>query len=340
MDRRTRRWTGAWGTGLALGLAVIAGTRPTARADITIPDPPKSKRVPVVETLDWGAFADRVARRHVVQAGETLRAIAAAHCGDAARWKAVADANPAVVAAPDRIRAGDRLWLPPARSFAPAAPAADADPKTTLEPWYDAFAMRWVGRRTRGVGDRLSPEPSPPAVGALLLVPHGDTPALLAALAGGDVRLDDPILARALQAGFGTDNLVHADEPTARIEVTTRLTGRDGSSVTMSRDTRRVDASGRVVKDLRALEPRDVSGFGLPVPRPSPRTPVPPPAVADEAPPPAPPPAPPSEDGDAPSPPAEIPGRWPAWLGLLVAALGGAILGGLAIARRRRSPGA
>ncbi|MFO0934654.1 MAG: LysM peptidoglycan-binding domain-containing protein [Planctomycetota bacterium] len=331
MDRRTWWW---W---VGIVLSTGAATRGAARADITIPDPPRSKRVPVVETVDWGVFQDRVSRPYTVKAGDTLRSIAAAQCGDAARWKVLVEANPALAAAPDRIRTGDALWIPPPRAFAAVAPpaAGTADPKTALEPWYDAFTLKWVSRHQTGIADRT--EPAPPArsrTGSFLLLPHADTAAIVAARASREVPWGDPLLARAVFVGFGHPNLVHTDEGTVRIEVTTRLTGRDGASVTRTQDVRRLDAAGKVVTKGVPVEEVDLLG------RPLPLRPVPTPTSSpDETPPPAPPSSPPGAEPlvDA---PADDGARWPAWLGLFVAGTGAAVLGGIAVVRRRRSPAA
>jgi hypothetical protein len=323
-----------WGA-LAWGAAACG----PVHADIFPPEPPNSKRVPVVETVDWGAFQDRVSRPYTVQAGDTLRSIAAAQCGDAARYKVVVEANPAVAAAPDRIRAGDTLWLPPPRAFAPVVPpVAGTDPNTSLEPWYDAFTLKWVGRRQMAIDERTAP--APPArskSGSFLLVPHPDTAALLAALTSRPVPPEDPLLARALSVTFGVENRVHTDEGTVRIDVTTRLTGRDGASVTRTQTVRRLDAAGKDVTTVVPLEAVDLLGLRL-RPRPAP-TPT---ASPDEPPPPPTPlpPTPPNAPPGAAEAPADPPGRWPAWLGLAVAAVGGLVLGGFAVARRRRSPAA
>jgi hypothetical protein len=324
------RWTSI-GRRATLGVAWVAIAIPTASADLVVPDPPKSKRVPVVETVDWGVFQDRLSRPYVVVAGDTLRRIAAAHCGDAARWKVLVEANPALAAAPDRLRVGDVLWLPPVGALAPAPTlAADADPDTALAPWYDAFAVESLSRYRMRVGARYAPPPPGPAPnGSFLLVPHSDAAALLAALAARVVPTDDPLLARAMHVGFGHANLVHEDEGTVRIEVTTRLSGRKGNAVTMERQVRRLDAAGRGVSTTRPLEPLTRLN-GVPAPPPADRPPNPPP----EGPPTSPPLA--SAFDAAPDDGC----RWPGWLGLLVAGVGAAIVGGFAVGRRRRSAAA
>lgn len=336
MIRRTARWV-TWA-----GLVAIAWERDPTRADIFPPEPPNSRRVPMVELVDWGVFHDRVSRRYVVQPGDTLRGIAAARCGDAARWKVLVDANPAIAAAPDRIRAGDELWLPPPRAFDPVVPPpAGTDPDSVLEPWYDAFTLKHASRRMAAVADRTDvAPPARSATGSFLLVPHPDTAALLEALVSRPAHPGDPLLARAIFVAFGFDNHVHADEATVRLEVRTRLTGRDGGGVTRTQDVRRFDAEGRLVTTVVPLEQVDMLGRPLrprPVPTPtaSPDEPPLPPTRT----PPADLPAGPDAHGAAEAPADEL-RRWPTWLGLAVAGVGGLILGGLAIARRRRSPAA
>jgi nucleoid-associated protein YgaU len=49
---------------------------------------------------------------HVVQKGETLCSISKAYCGSPAGWRAIYDANRAVVASPDSLRVGTRLTIP------------------------------------------------------------------------------------------------------------------------------------------------------------------------------------------------------------------------------------
>src|SRR5262245_29544093 len=130
--------------GIALGAALlsVALARATSvAADIPPPpDPPEGKRVPATIEVDWGVFADRVSTKHVVAAGETLRAIATKELGDAAHWKAIADANPDVAANPDKIAAGATLWLPSKASLAKDT-GTEKQPASAslLSTWYDAF---------------------------------------------------------------------------------------------------------------------------------------------------------------------------------------------------------
>ena len=71
MRNGTALWL-ALGAVLAIASGFAAAPAGDARADVIIPDPPKSKRVPVETELDWGVLADRLSRAYVVAKGDTL----------------------------------------------------------------------------------------------------------------------------------------------------------------------------------------------------------------------------------------------------------------------------
>ena len=105
------RSRGAWVLALC-GVLGLGAAKP-ACGDIAPRIPPDKRVVPATIELDWGPFAKRVSRRHVVAKGDTLRALAERYLGEANRWKLIARANPDVVKAPDGIQAGATLWIPP-----------------------------------------------------------------------------------------------------------------------------------------------------------------------------------------------------------------------------------
>lgn len=317
--------------GVACGLVAVAPLG-AARADVIIPDPPKSKRVAVSIELDWGVLADRVSRAYVVAKGDTLSTIAQRMCGSAARWKAIADANPRVVHDTDRIDAGATLWLPPMRSFDPPAPASAApDPKALL-PWYDAFWMRPAGKWSEEVYSRASPPDAPerPRFNSVLLVDHSASAAFLAAVAA---KQELPKTG-SCHLRVGMSSLVHADEPTVRMHASYRITGIDGQLVKTEVKVTRYDAAGKVVEKVLPLEPSEWDRLPrTPEPEPKPKTPdtpapVPPPEDAK------------SDLRDVPPDERVIETdgfRWNSVTGIAVALVGGLVVLAVALLRRRPS---
>lgn len=80
--------------------------------------PAKAPEKPAVAKAGSGA------REHVVQRGETLRAIAKARLGDADRWREIVAVNPGLE--PDRLRVGMKVRLP-GGAERPAAPKAEKE---------------------------------------------------------------------------------------------------------------------------------------------------------------------------------------------------------------------
>ena len=155
---------------------------PAIRVEADIPPPPDSpetKRVPVTIELDWGVFADRVSRKHVVAAGDTLRSLAEKHLGDKAKWKAIVGANPAIAADPDHILVGAVLWIPPVRfgETPPAAAKPESGETAPLSPWYDAFWQSSTRRGPPRLEARATPGEVPAAQsggGVLVFIPHAE----------------------------------------------------------------------------------------------------------------------------------------------------------------------
>lgn len=366
------RRLGNW-TAFALVLAAVATAAP-AHGDLAPPpDSPESKRVPATVELDWGVFADRVSMRHVVAAGETLRTIAAKELGDAARSKAIAEANPDVIKDPNRIRAGDVIWLPPVKSFetaskppAPPAPAPAPAPTpppvaapTTLEPWYDAFwlgwtadAPRWPQAQHRTFESRVSIGPlseKQAKGGTIALLPHGAALAVLAELAKGPVAMKTPELQRAPQLGLGADTLVHKEDPTVRVVGKYKLTGIAANAVTAEFERVRLDADGKPVTKTWVVRPPGDDPKDEPAP-----APAAPPAPTPPGSPPAPPAigmasatasttvvvAPIPKAAESPAAPPADDSRWPDSTGLVVAGMGAALVAALVLIRRQKAAAA
>ncbi len=346
-----RRPLGSMMAVLALAATFLSARGPAQRAHADMPpapDSPDSKRVPATIELDWGVFAERVSLRHVIAAGETLRSIATKTLGNASRVKAIVDANADVVTDPDRIRVGDVLWLPPAKSLEPAAktPAADtAIPEFAV--WYDAFWLESTGYRGRSapvVSARATPGDA--VKGTLLLVPHASATGLIAALAD---RSKAPVIveqiAGRLTLGMWTDTLVHREDPTVKIVTTYKLTGATDTSLTTDIARVRYDAEGKVVtKEWVVPQPgyQYEKPSTTPPPAPSPSTPSP-------TPPPSPTPADPAmatalavtlsgTAASAATSPPDDGSHWPASTGVIVALVGAAAVAGLWIYRRSRVP--
>lgn len=294
---------------LTLGAAIADA--PTATADIIVPDPADTKRVPVTYELDWGVLADRTSRAYVVEKGDTLSGIAAKQLGTVSRWKAIAEANPETVRG-EEIRAGDTLWLPPIRSFDPP-PAADApaDP-AALGTWYDAFQLehfaRWRAAAKRRIG------PSDPS-SWFFVAAHSDSGGLRAALRKGDVPTDDPAFPKGWRADLGVSNIVHKDEATVRVVVRHRITGLKDGAVVTERKILRFDAKGEPVTKVLPVKS---GGFEQP-------------ALPDDAPAPV-------ESRDIPAP-FDGGRRWTPAKGVLVALVGAGLVALVVVLRRRRTTG-
>jgi len=332
----------------ALIAVLLAASAATTSADVPPPpDPPDGKRVPATIDVDWGPFADRVSTKHVVAKGETLRTIATQRLGDAARWKAIADANPVVAADPDKIAAGATLWLPSKASF--EAPAADAGPRLSLAAWYDAFWTAWKKPRFTVLLGRATPGEIPDAVKpivSLLLVPHEEAAPLLAVVDHPPPDIDRLVRdTHAVENYFAPDTLVHRDDPTVRVLGKYRLRGTAERRIVYDEERVRYDAEGRVVTqewkvrapsyEFRTPPPLEGSKGGAPPAPASASMAVviaapgnPPPGLPrpDEPPPPSA--YPPARDAES--------TRWPATTGVIVAAGGAALVGALWFLRRRR----
>jgi len=227
-------------------LLTITGAPPAA-ADVFIPDPQGTKRVPATIEVDWGVFETRVSRRHVVAEGETLRGLARRFYEDEERWKEIADANSDAVPDPDVVRIGTQLWIPPRDP--PAADADDADPATRLESRYEAF---WVlqERMNAHVTERASPGEIPDACrGGMRLSFVGLETAKRVSrqLAKGEHPNAGVLGSRSLHAPLYPDTLVADDDPTVRVVSRYRLTGRNHQLVSTEVTRTRYDAEDQPV---------------------------------------------------------------------------------------------
>ncbi|OLT10855.1 hypothetical protein BJF78_28385 [Pseudonocardia sp. CNS-139] len=98
---------------------------------------------------------------YTVQAGDTLSGIAADRLGSAARWPEVFARNRAVLARPDRIFPGQRLYLRPARRSSRSCASTSSPPGETLagSPATTSTARRG-GRRSSPSTAASSPTPT------------------------------------------------------------------------------------------------------------------------------------------------------------------------------------
>lgn len=285
-----------WGCAV-LGLWVVAGVRPSARADIFI-ERPGTKTVPVTITLDWGPVADHVSRPHVVAPGETLRALAARYLGKAEAWPRIAEANASRVRPPDGIQAGATLWIP------------------GRTPTHEAF---WVKPRLRYGGGwavvaRAQPAPLTWAHGergVLMFLPSAEAAPVIAALEDKREMSWETTPPAARLLALGQDATVKEEDPVVRLEARYVLLGLEGDEVRVEHTVLRLDARGEVLPPWPdvAVKPAPASAG--------------PPGILL------------ASDLPVEEPLAEkIAARWPAWLGVLVAVVG--LLVVVAVARRRR----
>ena len=313
-------WAGvrAGVTGRCMGVLAVAGllVAGAARADLTAVDPEGTKRVPATIEVDWGPFAERVSLPHVVKPGDTLRGIARERCGDAERWREIAEANPGEVVEPDVIQVGATLWIPP-KNLRVGEKDQSETRHDALAHRYEAYWLNYDRQHRSSIGERASPGVLPDSrkSGGSLLFARKLTNAPLERDQSGLAAIS----AKSLTVSMYPDTLLAAEDPAVRIVVRYELTGRDTRSVTMKTTRVRYDADDEPV--TKEFEVRTTNGW----PRP-PRTELPPPNKDD--------------DGairwaeDLP-PPDDAPHRWSPLVGVMVASLGLMIVAGAAYARRR-----
>jgi nucleoid-associated protein YgaU len=344
--RRIRRIAG-----LGFAAWALAGA-PRIAADVPPPpDSPETKRVPATIEVDWGPVDALVSHRHVVAAGETLRSIATKELGDASRSKAIAQANADVIKDPDRIRVGEVLWLPSKASFEHPAKGPPDAATPAPEAGYDAFWAGGIGPRRRFLVARATPGEVPPeqrAGATLVLVPHGMAEKPLSSLARGSVPMEPADFEAWAMATMIPDTLVHREDPTVRIVTKYALTGVKGTEVLATADRVRYDAAGAVVTKTWVVPPpsyeyaRPKADAGVAkdeAPPPPPGSPPAPAGMVEPSPAPVAAPGARADEprGNAPPAPSED-GRWPAWIGLLVAGAGAAAVGVMWAVRRRGTP--
>jgi hypothetical protein len=309
-----------------VGLVALFLGHGVSEADISPSDPPEGRRVAGQLELDWGVFAERVSRRHIVAAGEPLGTIAAKHLGDRARARDLLTWNPTLGSDPDHVEVGAEVWMPSVRSLAPAgAPAAVAPTRsespvladrTALADWYEAFWLERSSSWEHAASARAAAGALPESQrhgGMLALIPHAAAVSVLERLPQGRVPVmgGPPNRTEAFPkplyvATLVPDTLVHKDDPAVRVVLRARLTGvKDDGTLVATTERVRYDAAGKVV-----TKP-------YPVRQPAFRFEEPPEPVA----------------GVLPPPPANP--RWPSQTGLWVA-LGGAALVSLLWLLRRR----
>jgi hypothetical protein len=316
--------------GLLIGSALLLlGTMGSAGADIPPPpDPPNTRRIPATIELDWGLFASRVSRRHVVAKGDTLRLLAARYLGDAKRWQAIAAENPEAVTPPDRIQAGASLWIPP-RAASTKDASAEAAPKgtvSTLADRYEAFWTSASGRWGFKIAARASPGEVPKSWqhgGRLLLIPRTDALPILAALHKKQFPTHEQLPASVLHAPLYPDTLVTREDPAVRVVDRFRLADTEQQLIYSTVTRRRYDAQDKQLTDA-APKPRAEASGGASAREATLGSSL---LSADLGP------LPEDDRGAGEEPLA----AWPELVGLIVALVGLLLILGLALFRNRRS---
>ena len=301
-------------------LFLLVGVVPAGADMPAPPDRSPHKYVTATIELDWGPFADRVSRRHVVAKGETLSSIARSEAGDVARWKTIAEANPEVASDPSQLKVGAVLWIPPPRAFDPPRAASAPAPTPVLDGWYDALWVEWRYDVVRNV-ERGAWGPVPDGRkrgGLLVLAPHARAMSLLAAAEKQEPIRIDALGDGVLKASLFPNTRAHRDDPTVRVHCRFTLGAPEGPLVRVSETISRFDATGMAVTKFVEAPAPDY-GFE--------RTPS---ALAGGTT--------PARDAVPAGSGASASARWPTSTGLLVAGAGLALI--LAVWRfsRRRGP--
>jgi nucleoid-associated protein YgaU len=157
------------------------GPSPTAE-----PEPTPEPAPPPVSASEPGpapAPSEQTAARYRVRAGDTLTSIAAAHYGDASKWRLIVRANPQID--PRQIKVGQELTLPPvdAKAENQAGEPKDevlathqvgkGDSLYSLAKRYYGDGNRW--RVIRDANPQLGRTGTPPLkLGAKLVIPAID----------------------------------------------------------------------------------------------------------------------------------------------------------------------
>jgi murein DD-endopeptidase MepM/ murein hydrolase activator NlpD len=210
-----------------------------------------TKHVPVTVQVDFGPLAARIGARYVVQAKDTLRAVARRFSADPAAWKAIAAANQAEVPDPDRLRVGSVLYVPPKERLT-TPPPGTVQPAAAPAP---DLALVWVtpGRGNQEIVRHGEGTKVPGAVvGSLFtvcLVP-ADAAAPLLRLKDGAAQ---PLGSTAALPGVASytvpwpDANLQEGDPTSRLEVQVRVKGIDGTRIVADADVVRFGGDGSVV---------------------------------------------------------------------------------------------
>jgi hypothetical protein len=231
---------------VALAVASVAGP---AWADLTIPDPVGAKRVPGTIEVDWGPFAERVSRRHVVVEGDTLRGLAKHYFDDVERWPEIRDENKNAVGEDDVIKVGAELWIPPKNKFEGVKDESETR-HDALAHRYEAFWVESFQRHRLRIAERACLAAEIPEKyrggGTIWFLRLPEARVEIARLNGQDVAKQS---LRELRASLWVDTLLSDKDPSTRVVMQFRLTGRDTGAVTMEKSRQRFDAEGNEVTE-------------------------------------------------------------------------------------------
>lgn len=217
---------------------------------LPLPDiiPEGMRGIRVDSRIDAKALAAEHCLGYVLQKGDTLIALARTHLGDEARWPEIEKLNPLLEA--DKLRPGERIWLPP-RDVA----AAKKEPVFA----YSGTGHLWI-QTVSPLVDAGTIQPTHYGNVTLLLVPESARPALRAALTATETPRTTPETAlKALVdtgkltqiAGHSPGRFVATNDPTAsRLDTYVVEKGADGkfglrvNSVAYDKDGKQIASNG------------------------------------------------------------------------------------------------
>lgn len=149
-------WARAGWLGM-VGLVALGGLTPGATADMPAPPPPGQHYQSTSATVDLGAFHRAALRRHHVEEGDTLSALAQRLLGASKRWKEIRDWNPGID--PHRLRVGSELLIPPRVATVREEPLDENAPASRRETWLFGIAEYGGLDPTRALVEHRGPIP-------------------------------------------------------------------------------------------------------------------------------------------------------------------------------------